>query len=73
MADHQTAAKPWPRISMELHVRQRIREYADIAYRIDHGIDGDVEVSLREGGDQRMWERVQKALGEAGWKVIPNE
>ena len=60
---------PWPRERMDLHVTQTIREYANIAYTILEDEDGDPVCSMRDGGEQRMWERVQKAISDAGWKI----
>ena len=61
---------PWPRDKMERHITQRIREYADIAYRYQMH-DGEVTVYMREGGEDAMWAVIRDALADAGWGVIP--
>lgn len=64
MTERQTTPKPWPKWQMQKHVAQRIREYADIAYRRD----GD-EISLRENGEFHMLATVEAAIADAGWKI----
>lgn len=61
----------WTRQKMEHHVTQRIREYADTAYHVHMHSKDDIEAFMREGGERRMWELIQEALADAGWKVIP--
>lgn len=60
--------QPWPRERLDRHVTQRLREHVDIAlaYYDDHGC---AVAYLREGGEQAVWETIQKAISDAGWRL----
>jgi hypothetical protein len=65
--------RAWPREKLDLHVAQRIRERVDIALVICRDDEDNFVAMLREGGERSVWQVVQGAIREAGWKVAEDE
>lgn len=58
-------------LSLSKHVTQAIAGRIHISTMIRHEIDddGDVHHVLRPGGEWAIWEVVQAAISEAGWRL----